>query len=116
MVKDRKIYRVAFFNRGQVYEIYAKSVSQEDLYGFLTVEHLLFGERSKVVVDPSEERLKSEFEGVKKIHIPMHAVVRVDEVAKEGHARIAEAPKDGGVVTPFGPPIYGKPGDGPRKG
>lgn len=115
-MKERKIYRVAFFNQGQVYEIYAKSVSQGDLYGFLTVEQLLFGERSQVVVDPSEERLKAEFEGVKKIHVPMHAVVRVDEVAREGHARIAPISKDGAVIAPFGPALYGKPGKGPGKG
>lgn len=115
-MKERKVYRVAFFNQGQVYEIYAKSVSQDDFYGFLTVEQLLFGERSQVVVDPSEERLKAEFEGVRKVHIPMHAVVRVDEVAREGHARIAPVPKEGAVVAPFGATVYGKPGDGPRKG
>jgi hypothetical protein len=114
-VKERRIYRVAFFNQGQVYEIYAKSVSQEDLYGFLTVEQLLFGERTQVVVDPSEERLKAEFEGVKKIHVPMHAVVRVDEVTKEGHARIAALPAEGGAISPFVPAVYGKPGDGSRK-
>lgn len=114
-MRERKIYRVAFFNQGQVYEIYAKTVSQGDLYGFLTVEQLLFGERSQMVVDPSEERLKAEFEGVKKIHVPLHAVVRVDEVTKEGHARIAPLSKEGAVVSPFGAGLYGKPGDGPRK-
>jgi len=115
-VKERKIYRVAFFNQGQVYEIYAKAVGQGDLFGFLTVEGLLFGERSQVVVDPAEERLKAEFDGVKKIHVPMHAVVRVDEVAREGHARIAPLPKEGAIVSPFAPTIYGKPGERPKKG
>lgn len=114
-MRERKIYRISFFNQGQVYELYAKSVAQGDLYGFLTVEGLLFGEKSKVVVDPGEERLKAEFDGVKKLHVPMHAVVRVDEVAKEGPARIAPLPKEGGVLAPFGAPVYGRPGEGPKE-
>ena len=32
------IYRITFFNQGQVYEIYAKHVFQSDLWGFLEVE------------------------------------------------------------------------------
>ena len=49
------IFKVIFLNHGKVYEIYARSVSHGGLFGFIEVEELVFGTRSTVVVDPSEE-------------------------------------------------------------
>ena len=74
------IYKVIFLNQNQVFELYAKQIYQSDLYGFIEVEEYVFGERSQIVVDPAEEKLKSEFAGVKRSYIPMHAIVRIDEV------------------------------------
>jgi hypothetical protein len=42
------------------------------------------------LVDPAEERLKNEFSGVKRSYIPMHSIIRIDEVEKEGPAKISE--------------------------
>jgi hypothetical protein len=105
-VARKRIYKVVFFNQGKVYEVFARQVSQGALYGFVEVEGLLFGERSGVVVDPSEERLRAEFEGVKRFYIPMHAVSRIDEVEKEGTAKIVSVGGKGENVTPFPMPIY----------
>jgi len=98
-MSDQPVYRVVFINAGKTYEVYAKSVHQGDLYGFVCIEELLFNNRSGVVVDPSEEKLKSEFEGVKRSQIPIHSVIRIDEVDKQGTAKISDA--SGSVVTPF---------------
>lgn len=106
----RRIYKVTFLNQGKVYEVYAASVSQGDLFGFVAVEGLLFGEKTKVVVDPSEESLKLEFAGVKRTYVPLHAVLRIDEVEKPGAGRITDAEK-GGKVTAFPSPIYSPGGD-----
>ncbi|HHQ41299.1 MAG TPA: DUF1820 family protein [Chromatiales bacterium] len=109
----RKLYRVVFHSRGKIYEVYARSVAQSGLYGFVEVGDLVFGERSNVVVDPAEERLKAEFDGVSRFYVPMHAVIRIDEVEKEGVAKITE-PGEGGKVTPFPLPFMapgrGEPG------
>ena len=83
-VKDRKIYRIAFYNQGNIYELYAREVRQSSMYAFVEVEDLIFGERTSVVVDPSEEKLKAEFEGVQRTYIPLQAVIRIDEVTREG--------------------------------
>jgi hypothetical protein len=107
----KSIYKIVFFNQGKVYEIFARRVYQGDLYGFVAVEDLIFGERSTVVVDPSEERLKTEFEYVKRAHIPMHAVVRIDEVEKQGVAKVSEA---GANVAMFPSPMY-SPGGGKKE-
>src|SRR5215469_12031316 len=82
------IFRIMFVNQGKVYEVYARRVSHGDLFGFIEVEEVLFGERSSVVLDPSEERIKSEFEGVKRTFLPMHSVLRIDEVKKHGMSKI----------------------------
>ncbi len=99
MAKD-PIYRISFFNQGSVYEIYARHVYQSELWGFLEVEEFVFGERSQMIVDPAEEKLKNEFSAVKRSFIPMHAVVRIDEVEKSGTCKITEV-KDGGKVASF---------------
>jgi len=101
----RHIYKVIFMSQGKLYEVYARKVSQEGFWGFIEIEQLVFGERGGVVVDPGEEKLKSEFEGVKKSFIPMHAVVRIDEVAREGTAKIV-AMEGGANVTQFPVPLY----------
>ncbi|MBI4916094.1 MAG: DUF1820 family protein [Acidobacteria bacterium] len=102
---ETRIYKVIFNNQGQVFEIYARHVSPGGLLGFIEVEHILFGERSQLIVDSSEEKLKTEFAGVKRVFIPMHAVVRVDEVEKPGSGRIHAGEAGTGKVTPFPLPI-----------
>lgn len=83
------IYRVQFVNQDTIYEIYARQVGESDMFGFMEVEEIVFGETSNVVVDPSEEKLKNEFKGVQRTYIPMHHVVRIDEVEQQGVAKIS---------------------------
>ena len=103
--KRKKVFKVVFVSQGQVFEVYAKNVSQGGLFGFVEIEGLLFGERTTVVVDPSEETLKREFEGVERTYIPMHSVVRIDEVEKRGQSKV-HALGDGAKVTALPTPIY----------
>ena len=107
---SHRLYKVTFLNQGQVYEIYARSVNQGGLLGFVEVEGLVFGEKTTVVVDPSEERLQREFEGVKRSYLPMHSVIRIDEVEKKGQSRITEVAKDGNVAA-FPVPYFRSGGD-----
>jgi len=109
---DVSIFRVIFLNQSEVFEIYARHIYQSEMYGFVEVEEFLFGERSQVVVDPSEERLKTQFGGVKRTYIPMHSIIRIDEVEQEGVGKITDL--QGGNVTTFPNVNYG-PGRGPVK-
>ena len=88
MARKKSIYKIQFHCRGQLYELYAHEVSQSSMYAFIEVADIIFGERSKLVVDPSEERLKTEFSQVNRTYVPLHAVVRIDEVEKEGPNKI----------------------------
>src|SRR5690606_37808864 len=106
VVKPPRIYRISFYNTGKLYEIYARGITQGELYGFIEVSDIVFGERSSVVVDPSEEKLKGEFGDVRRSFIPLHAIVRIDEVDKQGTARISSATDRDGNVTRFPGPHY----------
>lgn len=108
---DKNLYRVTFHSQGQIYEIYARKLSDAGLLGFVCVEDLVFGERAGLVVDPSEERIKDEFDGVTRTFLPMHCVIRVDEVARPGFSKISDVKS--GNVTPFPMPVY-PPGDGKK--
>ena len=106
MTKKKRVYKIIFYNEGKLYEIYAQQVFQGNLYGFVEVEQLLFGENASLVVDPSEERLKAEFNGVKRTYIPMHTIVRIDEVEKEGAAKITMPETKSGNITAFPTTVY----------
>lgn len=99
------IFRVSFINQAKVYQLYAESVRQAEVFGFLEIRNLIFGETSALVIDPAEEKLKAEFSGVSRTLIPMHAVIRVDEVEKRGQCKIMEL--DGNAnITPFPNPWF----------
>jgi hypothetical protein len=95
----KQVYKVLFHNQGQIYEVYARAIYQSELYGFIEVEDYVFGTRSNMVIDPSEDKLRNEFDGVQRSFIPMHSVIRIDEVDKEGVAKITDS--KGNNVTPF---------------
>ncbi|QAX81696.1 DUF1820 family protein [Candidatus Pseudomonas adelgestsugas] len=101
--REVQIYKVIFLNQGQVFEIYAKQIYQSDLWGFLEVEGFIFGERTHLVVDPGEEKLKAQFEGVVRSFVPMHSIIRIDEVERLGTPKISEKCSMSNVM-PF-PPI-----------
>jgi len=100
-MEKTKLYKVSYYNQDKVYELYAKQVYESDLYGFLTIEEIVFGSKSDVVIDTSEEKLKTEFEAVKRSFIPMHSVIRIDEVKEQGVCKIKDTNGSSGSVSPF---------------
>ncbi len=98
-MSEKHIYKIVFFNQEQVYELYARHVYQGDMYGFVIIEDIVFGEKSAIVVDPSEEKLRTEFAGVDRSFIPMHEIIRIDQVKKRGTAKITATAKDPGKVS-----------------
>lgn len=96
------LYRVSFVCQDTIYEIYARHVGESDMFGFIEIEAFVFGETTQLLVDPSEERLKTEFQNVKRTYIPMHSVLRIDEVDKEGVSKAFD--KKGDNVSQF-PPV-----------
>jgi hypothetical protein len=113
----KKTFRVRFVNEGRIFEIYAREVTQGTLFGFVEVAELVWGSKSSVIIDPSEQELRNEFAGVTRVHIPMHSLVRIDEVEKSGAGKII-ALASAGPGKPSGPtgsvPIYTPAPKGPH--
>jgi len=97
--ETKLIYRVTFWNQSQVYEVYARRVFASQFLGFIEIEQYIFGNRAQLLVDPSEEKLKNELNGVRRSYVPIHSVIRIDEVEHEGVAKISDG--KGGSVMMF---------------
>ncbi|RDH82058.1 MAG: DUF1820 domain-containing protein [endosymbiont of Escarpia spicata] len=108
-----RIFKITFLNQGKVYEVFARKVQQGELYGFVEVEDLIFEQNNSLVIDPSSEKLQEEFAGVNRTLIPIHAVIRIDEVEKEGPGKITELDETSNI-TPF-PTTFFKPDRKPDK-
>ena len=104
---SQPVYKVIFQNGNQVFEVFARQIYQSDMWGFIEVEEFVFGERSQILVDPSEEKLKNEFSGVKRSYIPLQSIIRIDEVDKEGSSKVSDATSTASNVTSF--PFVGIP-------
>lgn len=94
----KALYRISFAVQDAVYEIYARSICESDIFGFLEVEEIVFGEQSALLVDPVEEKLKTEFKSVKRTYVPMHNIFRIDEVESQGVAKIHSRSSDTNVA------------------
>tara|TARA_A100001037_G_C15041621_1_gene585758 strand:+ start:383 stop:718 length:336 start_codon:yes stop_codon:yes gene_type:complete len=104
MAEDKKhIYKILFHNQGHIYEIYAHNIYQSDMYGFIEIEDYIFGKKTQMVIDPGEDKLRTEFEGVHRSFVPMHSIIRIDEVEKEGIAKVTDG--DGANIRPFPVPM-----------
>lgn len=103
----KPLYKISFLSHGKVYELYARHVAASGIWGFTEVGELVFDARNGLVVDPTEERLRDEFGGTKMLHLPMHSVLRVEEVERKGQSAIRDAESGEKVVTPF--PMPAKP-------
>ena len=95
-----KLFRVAFLNHSKVYELFCTGICTSELLGFVEVSGLVFAEKDSMVVDPTEEKMRDDFDGVELLHLPMHSVLRVEQVRKKGQAVIRDR-ESGEKVTPF---------------
>lgn len=101
MAKKQCIFKILFLQREEVYELYARQVMESDMYGFIVVEELVFGEHSALLIDPAEEKLKLQFDDVKRTYIPIHNLLRIDEVEREEGSRLGGTASNSGQISPF---------------
>ncbi len=97
MTGSNRLYRILFHQNDKVYEIYTRYLSDESLMGFVEAESLIFSETEGADVSPELEALKAEFLGVNRVHIPVHLIIRIDEVDQGGLAKVTSAVKQTNV-------------------
>lgn len=96
--QEKVLYRIQFINNGKTYQIYVREVLSSSIWGFLEIADFVFDSQTTVVVDPTEEKLKTEFSGVTRSYIPLHSIIRIDSVKEKGSVKISDFD---GKVMPF---------------
>jgi hypothetical protein len=96
-----KLFKVTFLSQGKSIELHARHVASSALWGFTEIGELVFDPPGDgILVDPVEERLREEFKDTTMLHVPMHAIVRIEEVARRGPLAIRDA-TSGDRIMPF---------------
>lgn len=103
MSKTSPIYRIQFISNGERYELYVRELMQGNLFGFIEIGDFVWNTHTEIVLDPSHEKLKDEFIDVQRTYIPMHNVLRIDQVEKQGSAKITQLSDK---VSSLPKPIY----------
>lgn len=109
MSTKKPLFRIQFISGGERYELYVHEVSQSSMFGFVEIGDFVWDNHTSLVLDPSHEKLKDEFADVTRTYLPMHSVLRVDEVKKQGTAKITELGGKGEKVSHLPSPIYTPP-------
>jgi len=99
-MSKQKLYKLIFVQNNRVYELFCRQVASSGLYGFIEASEFVFETDTTVVVDPTEERLREEYANVETLHLPMHSVLRIEQVSKRGQSVIRER-DSGDKITPF---------------
>jgi hypothetical protein len=98
------LYKVVFVQRDEVLELYARYITEDSLVGFVEVEELVFSDPdTELVINPNLEKLKLVFQGVQRTYLPLHTILRIDEIDQPSVAAVvhADKPKPSNV-TPIG--------------
>lgn len=97
---EKRLYKIIFLNQGKVYELFSEGVTSSGLWGFIEVSDLVFESGDGLVVDPTEEKMRKEFENARVLHLPIQSILRIEEVEKRGQCLIRDR-ETGEKVTPF---------------
>ena len=89
--RAKTYYKVTFSYQNEVYQVCARNVTSSDLYGLIEIGDFIFPS-SSVIFQPGEERLRKEFEGIRRTLVPYHAVLRIDEVEESREREIRIVP------------------------
>ncbi len=100
MKNKSNLFRINYINQNKVYEIYAKKLYAESLFGFISISDIVFDLNDAVVIDPVEEQLKLEFKDVEVLHIPLSQVLKVEEVKLKKSCKIKPLNQNT-VITPI---------------
>ena len=89
--RPKTYYRVSFTNDDELYQVCARHVSAGELYGLIEIGDFIFP-TSRLVYNPGEERLRREFESIRRTWLPYHAIVRIDEVLESRETEVKIVP------------------------
>lgn len=106
MSNKTPLFRIEFIRNDERYELYVRELCQGSIFGFIEIGDFVWDTHTELVLDPSHEKLKDEFASVRRSYLPMHTILRIDEVSKQGTAKISQLANKGDKVSQFPSPVY----------
>ncbi len=80
MTKKKTVFKVYFFHMDKVYTLFAKNVNASgELFNMCEISGIIF-QRNKNLIVPSEDEVRQEFANLKRLMIPLHHLIRIDEL------------------------------------
>ncbi len=98
-MSDQLLYKIIYKDQDKIYEIYAKEISECEIFGFVEAEGIVFGKVTNP--DSAGAQLKNEFRTVHRTYIPHSSVIRMDLVEERGVATIRDVTKGETNVRAF---------------
>lgn len=86
MSKEKKhLYRVSFQAKEDPgsFEVVVESVVTSEFMGLITLEGFVFNDVTKQVILPAEDKARKRFGKIKRLHIPYHSILFIEEFNEE---------------------------------
>lgn len=80
MQEEKSIYRVIFTDENKNIITLHSEKMDTTILGFMEFSKLFFPEPSEIIVTPDDEKIYNLFKDVKKIHIPLSQIIRIEEL------------------------------------
>lgn len=84
-MEARRLYRIRFIEKGEkvAVTVIASKVEASEFFGHLAIAGFVFDDRKKHIILPDEDNARKRFSKIKRLHIPYHNVVFVEEFNEE---------------------------------
>ena len=85
------VYRVRYRELDKINTMYVRYISEESLVGFLEADELILGNDAEISNDELTDEFCAEFKGVQRVYLPLHVILRIDEIDLGLHQSTADA-------------------------
>jgi len=82
------LYKVKFVQQDAVVELVAKYISEESLMGFIEIEDIVFSGSGEAHC--TDDKYRHEFAGLNRCYLPLHTLLRIDELSSSTDVLIGE--------------------------
>ena len=88
MAEPRRLFRIRFTDKvdKKTITLTAAKVTVSDFFGLIAIEQLVFTDNSKQIVLPEEDSMRKRYAATKRLHVPYHNVVSIEEFVEEAPA------------------------------
>ena len=85
MAEARRLYRVKFLEKDEKtpVTVTATAVCVSEFFGLIAIEGFVFNDRKKHIILPDEDNARKRFAKTRKLHIPYHNVVCIEEFTED---------------------------------